>query len=156
MEANIVDPWKIDYHVKSEYGRWDGSSWINDAVTSPCVDGGYILSDFSNEPNPNGGRANIGVYGNTSEASKSLATAIGSTLDDNLIIYPNPTSTKVFVNKDFIECRYEITSITGAIVKRGKIKTDNIDLSKLDTGVYIIKIFETQSDRVNVAKIIKE
>ncbi len=157
LEANILNPWDIDYHIKSEYGHWNGSSWINDTETSPCLDAGFASSDYSNEPNPNGGVVNIGVYGNTVEASKSDSTnnIISISSDNKLIIYPNPTSAKIFVNERFIDCKYEIASITGTIVKRGKIKT-NIDLSKLNTGVYFIKISEIQSGRINVAKIIKE
>ena len=68
LGANEV--WKI-YHLKSENGRWDGTQWINDTNTSPCIDAGDPSSDYSNEPAPNGNRINIGAFGNTSEASKS-------------------------------------------------------------------------------------
>ncbi|WP_167879408.1 right-handed parallel beta-helix repeat-containing protein [Methanococcoides sp. NM1] len=60
-----------DYHLKSEAGRWSGSRWVIDPITSPLIDAGYPGSDYSNEPTPNGGRNNIGAYGNTAEASKS-------------------------------------------------------------------------------------
>ena len=36
---------------------------------SPCVDAGKPASDYCNEPEPNGCRANIGAYGNTSQAA---------------------------------------------------------------------------------------
>ncbi|MDD3006965.1 MAG: hypothetical protein PHX30_05315, partial [Candidatus Pacebacteria bacterium] len=58
-------------HLQSKAGRWNGSSWITDSVSSPCIDAGYSSSSFSNEPQNNGGRINIGVYGNTREASLS-------------------------------------------------------------------------------------
>ena len=54
---------------------------------------------------------------------------------------------------DLNECKYEITSITETIVKIGKIKTNSIDLSELNIGVYFIKIFEIQSSRINIAQI---
>ena len=38
---------------------------------SPAVDAGGTTRDYSQEPKPNGKRANIGVYGGTSEAAKS-------------------------------------------------------------------------------------
>ena len=60
-----------DYHLKSKYGRWDGSNWVNDTISSPCIDTGYSLSDYSNEPEDNGDRINLGLYGNTVYASKS-------------------------------------------------------------------------------------
>ena len=49
----------------------DGSKWVTDDVTSPCIDAGDPASDYANEPAPNGGRINLGCYGNTAEASKS-------------------------------------------------------------------------------------
>jgi len=39
---------------------------------SPCIDAGDPVSNFSNEPEPNGGQINIGAYGNTVEASTTL------------------------------------------------------------------------------------
>ena len=36
-----------DYHFKSQAGRWDpgSASWVQDDVTSPCIDGGDINGD---------------------------------------------------------------------------------------------------------------
>jgi hypothetical protein len=47
------------------------SGWVSDSVTSPCIDAGDPNSDYSQEPIPNGGRINMGAYGNTGQASKS-------------------------------------------------------------------------------------
>ncbi len=65
-----------DYHLKSEYGRWNSvsESWVVDEVTSPCVDAGDPNSAVGDEPEPNGGRINMGAYGGTAEASKSAAS----------------------------------------------------------------------------------
>jgi len=71
-----------DYHLKSEYGRWDpkanggNGGWVVDSVTSPCIDAGDPASGYSNEPQPNGGRVNMGAYGNTGEASKSAGYSL--------------------------------------------------------------------------------
>jgi L-ascorbate metabolism protein UlaG (beta-lactamase superfamily) len=64
-----------DYHLKSQAGRWDqvSESWVIDDVTSPCIDAGDPNSPVGDEPEPNGGRINMGAYGGTAEASKSLA-----------------------------------------------------------------------------------
>jgi len=79
LEPLFVDPTNHDFHLKSQYGRWNPitESWVTDSVTSPCIDAGDPTSDYSNEPQPNGGRINMGAYGNTTEASKSLS-ATGS------------------------------------------------------------------------------
>jgi len=60
-----------DFHLKSVYGRWTGTTWTIDAVTSPCIDTGDPNDDYSNEPAANGGIINMGMYGNTEFASKS-------------------------------------------------------------------------------------
>jgi len=62
-----------DYHLKSQAGRWDPNSrtWIQDDVTSPCIDAGDMGSPIGYEPFPNGGIINMGAYGGTAEASKS-------------------------------------------------------------------------------------
>lgn len=62
-----------DYHLKSQAGRWDpnNESWVIDDVTSPCIDAGYPNSPVGDEPEPNGGRVNMGAYGGTAQAGKS-------------------------------------------------------------------------------------
>jgi hypothetical protein len=62
-----------DYHLKSEAGRFEPNTeaWIQDDVTSPCIDAGNPDSPVAFEPNPNGGIINMGAYGSTAEASKS-------------------------------------------------------------------------------------
>ena len=62
-----------DYHLKSQAGRWDPSSqsWVQDNVTSPCIDVGDMSSPIGYEAFPNGGIINMGAYGGTAEASKS-------------------------------------------------------------------------------------
>jgi hypothetical protein len=69
----FVDPANGDYHLKSKRGRhWPAHDvWVLDKVTSPCVDGGDPAVNPSNEPMPNGGRINMGAYGNTAYASMS-------------------------------------------------------------------------------------
>jgi hypothetical protein len=62
-----------DYHLQSQTGRWDTDTqtWICDKITSPCIDRGDQASLVGEEPTPNGGMVNLGVYGGTSEAGKS-------------------------------------------------------------------------------------
>ena len=67
-----------DYHLKSQAGRWDSisESWIQDDATSPCIDAGDPNSSIGLEPFPNGAYINMGAYGGTREASKSLSDLI--------------------------------------------------------------------------------
>jgi parallel beta-helix repeat protein len=69
----FADPNKGDYHLKSQAGRFNPNtqSWVQDDVTSPCIDTGDPMSPIGYEPFPNGGIINMGAYGGTAEASKS-------------------------------------------------------------------------------------
>ena len=62
-----------DFHLCSQSGRYipEQDLWILDDLTSPCIDRGDTNTDYSCEPNPNGGRINMGAYGGTDYASKS-------------------------------------------------------------------------------------
>jgi len=81
--ANLNDDLWVegDYHLKSQAGRWDPASerWVQDDVTSPCIDAGDPDSPVGDEPEPNGGRINMGAYGGAAEASMSLEPETGPT-----------------------------------------------------------------------------
>jgi len=64
---------EADFHLKSQAGRWDPSThgWIQDDITSPCIDAGDPISPIGPEPFPNGGFVNMGAYGGTAQAGKS-------------------------------------------------------------------------------------
>ncbi|MHC4117625.1 MAG: right-handed parallel beta-helix repeat-containing protein [Planctomycetota bacterium] len=82
VDPLFADPSAGDYHLKSQAGRWDpaSDSWVIDEVTSPCIDAGN--PDHPDgaifEPDPNGGRINMGAYGGTPEASKSTSASATS------------------------------------------------------------------------------
>ncbi len=65
-----------DYHLQSVAGHWNGKKWVKDKVNSPCIDAGYLSSDYSKEPEDNGNRINIGRYGNTIYASLSSPSRV--------------------------------------------------------------------------------
>ena len=60
---------------------WAGSgavalAWTNDLSSSPLIDAGMPTSaSWTNEPIPNGGRVNIGLYGGTEWASKTATNS---------------------------------------------------------------------------------
>ena len=78
-EGNISS---YPYFVDPANGDFRLRSW------SPCIDAGDPLSDFSREPDPNGGRINMGAYGNTAlAASRSPNTDNDGLPDDWEIEY---------------------------------------------------------------------
>jgi hypothetical protein len=71
-DPHFVDAVNGDYHLQSVAGSYHNGSWVPDPLHSPCIDAGNPASPYGSEPEPNGDRVNIGMYGNTPEASKSL------------------------------------------------------------------------------------
>ncbi|HUU16419.1 MAG TPA: C10 family peptidase [Sedimentisphaerales bacterium] len=73
VDPCFADPDNRDYHLKSQAGRWDpvSQSWVQDDVTSPCIDTGDPDTEIESEPSPHGDIINMGAYGGTDQASKS-------------------------------------------------------------------------------------
>jgi hypothetical protein len=91
----FADTLNEDFHLKSTVGRYDpiSKTWGIDNVYSPAIDKGDPTSSYSNEPTPNGNRIDLGCYGNTSFASKSLIqTDIENSisLEPDVTVFPNP------------------------------------------------------------------
>lgn len=68
----FFNDWSEDYHLQSQYGRYDSGSgiWVTDGRHSPCIDTGDPSGSYGEEPLPNGDRINMGAYGGTRQASK--------------------------------------------------------------------------------------
>ncbi len=54
---------------------------------SPCIDAGTPYSEYVNESSPNGGRVNMGAYGNTRDAASASADSDGDRLPDDWEVY---------------------------------------------------------------------
>jgi len=69
----FVDAGSGDFHLRSNGGRYDSVSgtWVMDRVNSPAIDAGDPTLAYTAELSPNGGRVNLGAYGNTEQASRS-------------------------------------------------------------------------------------
>jgi hypothetical protein len=86
-EPLFADPDTGDYHLRSERGRYwpKHEVWVLDDVTSPCIDAGDPGSDYSAEPQPNGGRINMGAFGGTAFAGMSRPWAKSDIHPDGLV-----------------------------------------------------------------------
>ncbi|MDP2895738.1 MAG: right-handed parallel beta-helix repeat-containing protein [bacterium] len=72
--SNVERPYpgrgNISVRPRFIWPYWPGGDF-HLLASSPCIDAGDPFSDYSNEPEPNGGRVNMGAYGNTWEATTS-------------------------------------------------------------------------------------
>jgi hypothetical protein len=125
-DPKFADRANGDYHLKSTSGRWNGTTWVTDTENSPCIDAGHPESEYSNEPSPNGGRIDIGLYGNTPEASKSTSPGVG---EDKPLTFalsqnnPNPFN--------------PVTIITYSVPEKTPVNLEIFDLSGKKVGILV-------------------
>ena len=107
------DPGAGDFHLKSERGRFDPllNMHVSDMVTSWAIDAGSIGQAYSEEPHPNGGRLNMGLYGNTTKASMSSTNKglfVVSLRDGGTAASPQPLIwlTRGLVTSDTVRIEY--------------------------------------------------
>ena len=67
-----------NFHLRSVLGRYRPNTgrWVTDDDHSPCIDAGDPQDPVGAEPFPNSKRINMGAYGGTREASKSIGPLI--------------------------------------------------------------------------------
>ncbi len=83
-EATLEKLLNLDVHCKSTGGYYknDGVLYTDATSSSYAIDTGDPESAYGNEGAPNGGRINLGVYGNTAEAAKSFVGQPTVSADD--------------------------------------------------------------------------
>jgi hypothetical protein len=76
-DASNVELSACDFHLQSQAGRWDPTqtNWVIDVQSSLCIDAGNPETAVGEEPAPNGRLVNLGAYGETVEASKTVVAA---------------------------------------------------------------------------------
>ncbi len=92
----------------------------------------------------------IGMY----EYENSLGLFLNTS--KNLIIYPNPTKDIIYISDKYMNDSYQIISINGRIIKKGKINSDKINITSINSGIYFLKILNAKSNGVFISKLIKE
>ncbi|MBS4013270.1 MAG: T9SS type A sorting domain-containing protein [Bacteroidetes bacterium] len=165
----FADAENNNFHLKSKSGRWDPhyQAWMYDEVYSPGIDSGHPDSPFDKEPAPNGGRINLGCYGNTEYASKSYANSIGviNSSIAEFSIFPNPaifnTTIEIITKSDGV-LKLEILDSKGRVIEvlhnqnkpAGKYSFV-IDSSHIYPGIYFCKLEINQYSYVAKLMIIR-
>lgn len=82
----------------------------------------------------------------------SVETIVNNISD--LSISPNPSSEEITLSKN-IEGNYKIYSLNGILISQG-VLTKKINVYQLNKGIYLLKIFDENSNEYSVKKIIKK
>ena len=133
-----------DFHEQSTSGRYNPATglFVNDSANSPAIDAGNPASDYSNEPSPNGGRVNMGCYGNTAEASKSTGTGIEEITQISWTIFPNPAKENIIISNLQRGSIVDIFDLAGKKVYSSVIENEQTTIStaNFETGIYVVQV----------------
>ncbi len=143
-----------NYYLKSLTGRWNPATqqWVLDNVHSPAIDKGNPLSEYVFEPEPNGGRVNLGCFGNSQYASKSKVNAIKyvENNDLGLTVYSPQFTNYTYITFDLPTegfAKLYITDISGrlidvlvhSVMEEGKHNLV-INTNSLQAGIYFCRL----------------
>lgn len=123
----------------------------NTADTDPFTGTGSAI------PNNTWGRGKIDAYGGIQYINQFLNVDTFDTTN-NFIVYPNPTSSKIFITSKEYVSTYEIYNALGQKVQEGNfnavLEQEELDLSALQNGLYILNL---KADNLNkTIKVIKQ
>lgn len=123
----------------------------NTADTDPFTGTGSAI------PNNTWGRGKIDAYGGIQYINQFLNVDTFDTTN-NFIVYPNPTSSKVFITSKEYVSTYEIYNALGQKVQEGNfnavLEQEELDLTALQNGMYILNL---KADNLNkTIKVIKQ
>ncbi len=103
----------------------------------------------------------INIVASTSSSSLfatfSDADALGNEDAISVAAYPNPATNFVQVklsSRDAVLSSYTIVNTIGQTVQKGVLTSERIDISKLNSGVYILKVNDTQKE-IKTLKLVK-
>jgi hypothetical protein len=94
------------------------------------------------------GMTGIYIYGNA-------PTGINSISEDKLSIYPNPCKNNIYLESSKLFDSYMLTDITGRMVNWGFVTDSKIDVSQINSGIYILSAI-TKDGKKSSVKIVKE
>jgi len=108
---------------------------INDLTrTNSYIDSAYVAGDTYEVRSVNYRNQESSLTTSLDEVSKTQG---------KIILFPNPAESFIRIEGDFpVNKQYSIITIDGKIVQRGGLINQEIDIQKLNTGVYLLQLDE--------------
>lgn len=142
-------------HAKLEVA--DGDIYISD------IDKGIIMK--SPDGNcwrgvlDNSGQLNFTIIDCPNELALEIAVQTKSS--ETILVFPNPSENNLTIDlrdNQIENIIYEINSINGRLIGNGKLmsRIQTLDISKFDSGIYLLNIYGENGIKLITEKIIKE
>lgn len=114
-------------------------------------DGGFLMSGYSITNYPNQERTGYVVK---TDANGNVAVGINQYKNKSTIIYPNPASNKLSIQSKMYYNNFSIFNLYGQQIYQGELKENEINISELTKGVFILKL-ENDVESIQI-KFIKD
>jgi subtilisin family serine protease len=131
----------------------------NTAITQSPVSDPFLFygSTYSTPPNVKWGYGKINALAGMQLIEQVLNVDTFDTTN-NFIVYPNPTSSKIFITSKEYVSSYEVYNTLGQKVKEGSfnavLEEEELDLTALQSGMYILNF---RGEKVNkTVRIVKQ
>lgn len=69
----------------------------------------------------------------------NTCSALDELSSQELVVYPNPTNGLLFLGGDERYTHFMIIDMKGAIVKEGNVTTNEVQMTDLPNGLYLVK-----------------
>ena len=83
-----------------------------------------------------------------------IASTTKNTLSSSIVVYPNPTTGILNVTETSATATFRIYNLLGQFIIKGKLSDNNIDVSNLNTGNYLLEI--TDNGNTSIKRFIKQ
>jgi len=115
-------------------GAWEVISFVSGKGTTTSQNS-YRFDDY----NPNNGNNYYRLKQIDFDGNFSYSKVIQSRWTRNVIFYPNPTVGSVTITSE-TDVAFKIFNIEGKLILHGQSVNQNIDVSNLEAGLYLIKL----------------
>lgn len=165
LEEIVFEDNSIRLHIFNDYGEeWmtvltksDGSD-INQICYIDEDQDGFTGEDDCNDIDPDINPEATEIAGNGIDEDCDGMDLPVSTIDTDLEaikVLPNPIKDVIFINNNKDYMNYTLVNLLGQVQGSGKLNS-SIDVSYLNSGIFLMQIYNTNTDTWKTVKIIKE
>ncbi len=134
-------------HIRGLYKTYD-----NEAQPCPSPSGSRIIfaSDWDNGTVP--------IQGYVADFRDKRISGVnrGAEVNDRIHIYPNPATDHIIIPGRCLNFTYRIFSVDGRMITAGTASSEQINLSSVNTGIYILELTDPEGRERFTCRVVKE
>ena len=90
----------------------------------------------------------------TAPAARTIETSKQKEITNDIVVYPNPTTSILNVNSISEDATYKIYNVIGQTIMTGKLSNNSINVSAIAEGNYLLEI--TDKEIITIKRFIKQ